>query len=325
MLSRWGGIRVGRIAGVEVRLDWSVLVVAWLIVMSLGGVTFPARHPDWSPAFAWLLGGVAAVCFFLSILAHELSHAIVGRANGVEVSGITLFIFGGVAQARHEPRSPRAELLMTIVGPLTSLVIGGLALLGGRLLVGPLRYDASDPLQTLARISPLATLLFWLGPLNLMLGLFNLVPAFPLDGGRVLRALLWWTTKDFLRATRWAAGIGQAFGLLLVFLGVTMIFGNRIPLFGRGLVPGLWIAFIGWFLNNAAAASYRRVALRDLMEGVKVAHVMQPSPATVPPELPVSALGDRIIGRGPGAGLSRRRWRSPARHGHARGHSQGGP
>ena len=189
-----GGFRVGRISGIEVRVHWSLLFIFWLIVVNLGAGLFPARHPDWSAGMSWLMAGLAAVLFFLSILAHELSHALVGRATGIPVDGITLFIFGGVARMRGEPPSPRSELLMTIVGPLTSLGIGVIASIWGALLASPVVMDVGDPLKALQDVSPLATVMLWLGPINIMIGLFNLVPGFPLDGGRVLRAVLWaWT------------------------------------------------------------------------------------------------------------------------------------
>jgi Zn-dependent protease/CBS domain-containing protein len=279
---------LGRIAGVEVRLDWSLLVVFWLILVNLGLGVFPARHPDWNPATSWGVAAVAAILFLLSILAHELSHAVVGRANGVAVDGITLFIFGGVARMRGEPPSPRAELLMTLAGPFTSLAIGVVALLIGARLAAPVTYDPADPFKIIRHVSPLASVLLWLGPINVVLALFNLVPGFPLDGGRVLRAILWAATHDFARATRWAAGAGQAFGLLLIFAGIAMMFGIRLPYLGSGFVPGLWMAFIGWFLSGAAATSYRQVVLHDLLDGIPVAAVMRRGLGTVDPNVAVA-------------------------------------
>ena len=289
------GLRLGRIAGVEVRLDWSLLIVFWLIVMSLGGGLFPARHPDWSPLLIWGMAGFAAVLFLASILAHELSHAVVGRAQGIEVVGITLFIFGGMAHMRGEPRSPRAELLMAGVGPVTSLVIGVIATVWGSYLVAPGALDAGEPLGAFQAASPLATVLLWLGPLNIMLGVFNLIPGFPLDGGRVLRAALWATTRDYTKATRWAAGIGQAVGLLFILAGVTMMLGARIPFLGRGLVSGLWIAFIGWFLKSAAAASYSQVMISDLLDDVPVSRLMKRQPVTVDAGVSVAQLVDGYL------------------------------
>ena len=287
---------MGRIAGVEVRLDWSLLIVFGLIVMSLGGGLFPARHPDWSPLLIWGMAGFAAVLFLASILAHELSHALVGRAQGIEVVGITLFIFGGMAHMRGEPRSPRAELLDGRGGAGHQLAHRrrrdrvGLAT-----WLRPGAIDAAEPLRAFQGASPLATVLLWLGPINIMLGVFNLIPGFPLDGGRVLRAALWATTRDYSKATRWAAGVGQAVGLLFILAGVTMMLGARIPLLGRGLVSGLWIAFIGWFLKSAAASSYSQVMVSDLLDDVPVSRLMKHQPVTVDAAVSVAQLVDGYL------------------------------
>ena len=271
------------------------MIVFWLILVSLGSGLFPARHPDWTGLMSWAMAAVAAVLFLLSILAHELSHALVGRATGVPVAGITLFMFGGVARMRGEPPSPKAELLMTVVGPLTSLAIGVLATVWGAAMAGPVVLDPQDPLRAFQDANPVATVLLWLGPINIIIALFNLVPGFPLDGGRILRAALWAATGDLTKATRWAAMVGQAFALLLVVAGISMIFGVSVPFFGRGLVSGLWIAFIGWFLHGAAAASYSQLLVRDLLDGVPVSRLMQHRPATVDPGLPVAALVDGYL------------------------------
>jgi Zn-dependent protease/CBS domain-containing protein len=295
MISATRGFRVGRIFGVEVRLDWSLLIVFWLIVVNLGGGLFPARHPDWSRGLGWTMAGIAAVLFILSILAHELSHALVGRTQGLQVAGITLFIFGGVAHLRGEPRSPRAELLMTVVGPITSLVIGIVATLWGSTLAAPSALDVNDPLSMFQDVGPFATVLLWLGPINIIIGLFNLLPGFPLDGGRVLRAILWAATRDLTKATRWAAGIGQGFGLLLIMAGVCMVFGIPIPVLGRGLISGVWAALIGWMLYGAAAASYSQVLVSDLLEDVPVSRLMQHRPTALDPDLSVAALVDEHL------------------------------
>jgi Zn-dependent protease/CBS domain-containing protein len=290
-----GGLRIGSISGIEVRVHWSLFFIFWLIVVNLGAGLFPARHSDWSAGLSWLMAGLAAVLFFLSILAHELSHALVGRATGVPVDGITLFIFGGVARMRGEPPSPRSEFLMTIVGPLTSLAIGVIASIWGALIAAPVVMDTGDPLRAFQDVSPLATVLLWLGPINILIGLFNLVPGFPLDGGRVLRSILWAWTKDLGKATRWAATVGQVFALVLVVAGISMMFGLTVPFFGRGLVSGLWIAFIGWFLHTAAAASYSQVVVRDLLQGVPVERLMQRGPTVVDGDLTVAQLVDGYL------------------------------
>lgn len=292
------GFRLGRIAGIDVHVDWSLLIIFALIASSLGLATFPALHPNWSPLLSWVTALVAAVLFFSSVLVHELSHALVGRAYGMRVPRITLFIFGGMAHIESEPEHWRAELWMAIVGPITSLVLGFAFLALGGLLIGPEGIDPADPRGSLAALSPLATLLLWLGPVNVILGLFNLVPGFPLDGGRVLRAAMWGITGDIRRATRWASRAGQAFAWLLIATGVAMILGARVPLFGTGPIGGLWLAFIGWFLNSAALSSYEQLLLRESLAGVRVARLMRPRSTGVPPDLAVRELVEAHLLRG---------------------------
>jgi Zn-dependent protease/predicted transcriptional regulator len=292
------GVRAGSVAGIEVRLDWSLIVIFWLILVNLATGTFALHHPGWSPGLRWATGAVAAVLFLLSILAHELAHALVGRAQGVEIAGITLFMFGGVARTKTEPQSARRELLMTVVGPLTSILIGVAAwFIGNHLATPTADLEVTEPFRRSAALGPLGTLLLWLGPVNIVLGLFNLVPAFPLDGGRVLRAALWAATGDLRKATRWAAGLGRVFATLFVLAGVSMVLGLHVPYLGSGLVPGLWIAFIGWFLQRASAASYARAVVEDVLRRARVADLMQRgSLLTVPPDLSVDAfVQDRLV------------------------------
>ncbi|MBI2892350.1 MAG: site-2 protease family protein [Deltaproteobacteria bacterium] len=285
------GWRLGRIWGVEVRLDWGLFVVFWLLTFNLGAGVLPQWHPEWSPALTWTIAVIASVLFFASILAHELSHALVGRAQGIQVDSITLFIFGGVANLQSEPASPRAELLMAVVGPVTSIALGILfVLLGVAWTPVAVLPRGAQAIQVVRAAGPAATVLLWLGPINIVLGLFNLVPAFPLDGGRVLRALLWLATKSLRRAMLWATRLGQLFAWLLIFSGIAMIFGGRVPLLGGGVVQGLWLTFIGWFLNSAAVMSWERLVVRDSLANVPVSRVMRPEVVSVGPEITVEAL-----------------------------------
>jgi Zn-dependent protease/predicted transcriptional regulator len=284
------GLRLGRIAGIEVHADWSLLIIFLLITFSLGAGVFPAWHPNWSPALSWVTALAAAALFFASVLLHELSHALVGRRYGIEVNRITLFMFGGMAHMENEPPTWRAELAMAIAGPMTSLALGiGFWILVG-LTAGPVEIDPESPASGLAALDPASTLLFWLAPVNVILGVFNLVPGFPLDGGRVLRAIIWGTTGDLANATRLASRMGQVVAWALMAIGLLMMLGVRVPFFGTGPVSGLWLAFIGWFLNNAALASYRQLLLRESLENVPVARLMQRSFERVDPDMPVSAL-----------------------------------
>jgi Zn-dependent protease/predicted transcriptional regulator len=290
-----GGLRLGRIAGIEIHADWSLLIIFLLIASSLALGLFPEWHPDWGPALVWATAVGAAAGLFASVLVHELSHALVGRARGIVVRRITLFVFGGIAQMEQEPPNWRAELWMAIVGPITSAVLGALSLLAAGVSLGPGAAELEDPAQLFAALGVGGTLLLWLGQVNLILAAFNLVPAFPLDGGRVLRALMWAASGNLRRATRWASGAGQAFAWFLIATGVAMMLGARVPFFGGGLVGGLWIAFIGWFLNNAAALSYRQLVIREALRDIPVSRLMLTQLATVPPDLSVSALVDRYL------------------------------
>ena len=284
------GFHLATIAGIEVRVDWSLLIIFFLITFSLASALFPAWHPDWSPLLSVLMALIAALAFFASVLAHELSHAFVGRSRGIVVKRITLFIFGGMAHMENEPRRWRDELWMSIVGPITSLVLGVVFLWLAGLFIEPASLKPEQPELTLAAMGPLPTVFAWLGNINIILGLFNLVPGFPLDGGRVLRAVLWGITGDMHRATRRASQGGQLFAWLLIAAGAAMMLGMHVPVFGTGLLPGLWLAFIGWFLNNAALVSYRQLLVREVLEDVPVTRLMQTRFSRIPPELTVDAL-----------------------------------
>ncbi len=292
-----GNIRLGRIAGIAVHLDWSLLIIFLLIAFSLASAVFPHWHPDWSVALRWGTALGAALLFLVSVLIHELSHALVGRARGIEINRITLFIFGGMAQMEEEPRAWRAEFWMAIVGPLTSLVLGFLFLSLASIFMGPMELDPDDPQAFLGELSPLASLLLWLGNVNIILAIFNLVPGFPLDGGRVLRAALWGATGDLRRATRWASLMGRGFAWLLIACGFAMLFGIRVPIFGTGF-GGLWLMLIGWFLYSAALMSYRQLLVRESLQDVPVARMMQRDLDAVAVDTGVRALVDEHLMRG---------------------------
>jgi Zn-dependent protease len=228
--------------------------------------------------------------FIASIALHELAHALVARAHNLPVRRITLFLFGGMAHLEREPDSPRAEFWMAIVGPVVSIAIGFISVwIGSQMLTNPAEL-AETPVNAMQRASPLATMLLWLGPLNITLGIFNMVPGFPLDGGRVLRALLWWATKDLRRATQIASRIGQAFAWLLMGLGVLMMLGREVPYFGSGFGSGAWLLLIGWFLNSAARASYEHLMLQQALEDVPVRDIMRSDVRTVSPDMTIAEL-----------------------------------
>ena len=289
---RPNGMRLGRIAGVEVTLDWSLLIIFALIAMALSGGILPRWHPDWGQAKVLVTAFAAAALFLVSVLVHELAHALVGRRLGVEIRRITLFVFGGMAHMEGEPKTWQAELGMAIAGPLASLALGLLCLILAGIIAGPIDLDPQDPGKGLAQIGPLATLLLWLGPVNIVLGLFNLVPGFPLDGGRVLRAVLWGLTGDLTRSTLTAAAVGQAFAWLLIATGFAMALGVRVPFFGSGAIGGLWLALIGWFLGNAARQSYQVRLIEDRLATLPVSRVMHHDYRVVEPDARVQDLVD---------------------------------
>jgi Zn-dependent protease len=295
------GLRLTSIAGIDITVDWSLLIIFALITTSLASGQFPQWHPAWGPVTCWLTALAAALLFFASVLAHELSHSLVGRINGIEVKRITLFVFGGMAQMEHEPGRWPAELWMAIVGPVTSLVIGLLCILAvgiGTPAVAAAQVGSVPGLERLlAGLDPGRTLLLWLGQINIVLAIFNLVPAFPLDGGRVLRAILWGATHDLRRATRLASALGQAFAWMLIAAGIAMMLGASLPYFGSGAANGIWLAFIGWFLNNAALMSYRQLLTREHLQDVPIGRLMLTQLETVWPDMPVDMLVTNFLQR----------------------------
>jgi Zn-dependent protease len=256
-----GGVKLGRIAGIEVFVHASLLIVILLVSFSLATGVLPAWHPDWSAPMKWTFAVLAAVLLVASVAVHELAHAWVGRAGGVPVWRVTLFVFGGMAHLDAEPRTWQVELWTALAGPAASFAIGASLIALGAAL-GDSETANAQPGHLLAALGPTATLLLWLGQINIVLALFNMLPGFPLDGGRVLRALIWRASGDVLAATRFAARSGQALSWLLIALGLAMMFGMRLPLLGGGPAGGAWFALMGWFLNAAALAGYRDVTLR---------------------------------------------------------------
>jgi len=257
-------LRIGKILGIPIKIDISWLVIFALIVFSLSGGYFRVNFPQLTPAMDWIGGILAALLLFASVLLHELMHSFVAQRNKLKVGGITLFIFGGVSQLMEEPMTPEIELKMALAGPITSLVLGVAILVA-------LKYIGTS-FGTLT-----AAILYYLGRINIILGVFNMIPGFPLDGGRVLRAVLWRSMNNLDGATRIASKVGQGFGYAFIFGGFW------IMLAGQGL-DGLWFVVIGWFLNNAAQQSYRQLVLRNALTGIDVHRVMTTDFPHVDPE-----------------------------------------
>lgn len=288
------GFRIGRLFGININIDWSWLLIFVLLTWNLANV-FGAAHPSWSTPLQWGMGALATILLFASVLAHEIAHSLTARAYGIPVRSITLFLFGGVSNIERDPESPISEFLIAVVGPVTSLVLGAILLVLGGTTFGTLNATLADPVDLVGQMNPVTTLLLWLGAINIILGLFNLIPGFPLDGGRVLRSILWGITDNIRTATRWASYVGRAIAWLFIFAGIAMIFGVRIPFFGTGFINGLWLVFIGWFLNNASVQSYRRVVIQDVLEDVRVERMMLRNPPTAHPNITISRLVDDYI------------------------------
>ncbi len=267
-----GGFRIGRWFGFPIRIDYSWFPVAALVIWTFSAREFPRTLPSYDSATYLVMGVAAALLFFLSVLLHELGHAVIGRVRGVTVESITLFIFGGIAQAREEPRRPLDEFLLTAAGPLTSLLLAGVFQMA--------RLAA----ESLGASPPVVTVFGFLAFLNLVLAIFNMIPGFPLDGGRIFRSIVWAATGDLIRATRWATWGGRLFGGGLIALGLYTLSQGQ-------LVPGLWSAFIGWFLVNAASSSLRHFELRQLLRDIPVSRVMTSDPRKIDSSLSI----DRAI------------------------------
>ncbi|MBI4301178.1 MAG: site-2 protease family protein [Chloroflexi bacterium] len=262
-------LSLGKIFGIPVGIHYSWLVIFFIVTLSLSLYYFPSRYPFWSEPTYWVIGISTSLLFFTSVVTHELAHSAVAINKGIPVKSITLFIFGGVSHIAREATHPSTELVMAMAGPLSSL---GLGVFFGALWL--ITHPFSEPLAALA---------YWLAIINVSLAFFNLIPGFPLDGGRVLRSIIWGITENYRRSTQIASWAGQAIAYLFILGGVIIIFSG-------GFVNGIWLAFIGWFLNNAASASYHQAVLRDVLQGFTAQDVMSRNYSIVPPELTLGEL-----------------------------------
>jgi Zn-dependent protease len=271
----WPGVPIGRILGLDIRIDVSWLFIFALITLSMVGY-FAQGFPELRSGVLWVTALATTLIFFACLLLHEVSHSVVARAKGIGVSGITLFMFGGVSQIREEPRRPSDEFVIALVGPVTSAVIGLLFLaLGNVFAPGSLAQDATT----------------WLGHINLALAVFNLVPGFPLDGGRMLRAAVWGATKDIRKATRVAAFMGSVFAFTLVGLGIIDVLWT-----GR-FIQGLWLGLIGWFLLVASRQSLGQMELKQTLGHLHVQQALRSSCPTVPAQIALDQFVDEHVFR----------------------------
>lgn len=270
------GFRLGTIFGFEIRIDLSWLIIFFLVLWTLSAGLFPENYPGLSNATYFGMGIVATLLFFISLLAHELSHSFVARAKGIPVEGITLFIFGGVSRTRMDAETPGDEFQIAGIGPLVSVVLAA--------LFGLLWYIGRNAGWSVV-VNGVTS---YLASINLALAIFNMLPGFPLDGGRVFRSLIWKYTGNLKKATQVATTGGKWLGYVLIALGLLQMFGGAI-------LGGLWFILIGWFLYNAAAASYDEILLRSSLEGVRAREVMTPDPETVNADLTLQELVDKYF------------------------------
>jgi len=283
-------MRLFTLFGIEVRLDFSVIFIFALIVYSLGTGIFPSWHPNWPGATIWTMAVLAGLLFFSSLLAHEMSHSLVARRFGIRVPRITLFLFGGMAEIETEAETPWAEFAIAIAGPLMSLAIAFVCMTYAGAAVDESLIDllVENPEAAMAQIGPFVTVCLWLGSVNLMLAIFNMVPGFPLDGGRVARAAIWQLTGDRMRATQLAANAGRVFGWLIMGLG----FWELLVLKSMG---GLWLVLIGWFLSHLAVQSYTQTFTQARLEPLSVAELMRTHFERVPAEATVAFFVDECL------------------------------
>ena len=269
-------IKLFKLLGFEVRVDWSWIIIAILIVWSLSKGLFPYYYKGLSTQTYWWMGIMGAAGLFVSIIVHEFSHSLVARRYGLPIKGITLFIFGGVSEMTEEPPSAKAEFMMAIAGPLSSI------------LIALIFYGIHAAGKQAGLAEPINGVVGYLGWINAILAGFNLLPAFPLDGGRVLRSILWGVKKNLRWATYVSSRIGSGFGILLIVLGVIQVFRGNF-------VGGMWWFLIGMFLQGAARASYQQLLTRRALEGEPISRFMKTDAVTVPPSISIEHLIEDYI------------------------------
>jgi Zn-dependent protease/predicted transcriptional regulator len=277
-----GGIPIGKAFGIDLRLHYSWFLIFALITWALAAVYYPNAYPTWSLSLKIAAGLITSFLFFGSVLLHELCHSLVALHEGMHIRSITLFFLGGVSEMTEEPKTAGDEFRMAGAGPFSSLILGGIFL--GIFFV--LRSSTTLPSQFITAIA------FYLGYINVLLGIFNLVPGFPLDGGRVFRSIVWWRTKNLQSATKIASNVGRAFGFLFIFAGIYLAFTGNF-------INGIWLAIIGWFLESAAVGSYRQLLLRDMLKGHAASEIMSQDCMVISPDVSLeSVVNDNILTSG---------------------------
>ncbi|MBI3977180.1 MAG: site-2 protease family protein [Chloroflexi bacterium] len=281
-------VRLGRIFGIEIGVHYSWFAILALVVWSLATMVLPEIARNWAIETYWMASLMASFLLFASIVAHELGHCLVAQRLGMPVKSIVLFILGGVSNLTGDAVRPRDELAMAAAGPLTSFLLAVLFWAGWHLF-GSISQ-------------PLAVVLLYLAFMNGVMAIFNLVPGFPLDGGRILRSALWWGVDDLRLATRLASWVGQGIAGLLILVGLGAAFGAELPFLGTGVFSGVWTVFTGLFLMTASRSSYRQVAFQETFRGIRASQLMTPEPMTVQPTTTIhELLASFLLPRSPGA------------------------
>jgi Zn-dependent protease/CBS domain-containing protein len=273
-----GGFPIGKFFGIQLKLHYSWFFIFALVTYVLAGLYFPSTYPNWSLAMKIGAGLVTSLLYFSSVVIHEMSHSLVAIRKGIKIKDITLFFLGGVSSMESEPKRAGDEFKMAIAGPLSSLILGGIFL---GIFFG-LRGSSNITQQFVTAVA------YYIGYINIFLGVFNLIPGFPLDGGRVFRSIIWAVTKDLTRATKIATYIGRGFGYLFIAYGVFQIFTNNFA-------NGIWLAVIGWFLESAATGSYSQLVIQDTLKGHTAREIMSDSCQVTSPALPVGTFVNDVM------------------------------
>jgi Zn-dependent protease len=271
------GVTLFRVRGIRIAVDFSWFIVLFLIIFWLSGFYRDVLNTDQGATAPYLLAVASAVLFFASILLHELGHAFVAARNGIEVSSITLWMFGGVARLERDSDTPATEFKIAVAGPLVTAAIVAVCAILGLALAGGDQVRHAALTQENTQTSGIAALVVWLGSINLLVLVFNLVPAFPLDGGRMARAIAWWRTGSRNSGTRFAATLGEWFGLFLILAGL-----GYFLVYRGDVIGGIWLAFVGFILRGAAKSAIAQTELTSRIEGISVADVMDPDPVAIP-------------------------------------------
>jgi Zn-dependent protease/predicted transcriptional regulator len=266
--------RIGKILGIDIKIDSSWLIIFALLIWILAGYYFPQQYPSWPRRIRWTISFFTSILFFASVLIHELAHSFIALKQGEKVKSITLFILGGVAEISEEPKKPMKEFYMALVGPLTSLVLGALFL-----IIWAFIRNYSEPIGAMT---------LYLGIINIALAFFNLLPGFPMDGGRVLRAIIWKVTGNLKKATRIASLVGQVIAFLLIFLGIWQLLSGIF-------IGGIWLIFIGWFLHSASVRGYQQVMLQEMLKDLRAEDLMNRDFIIVKSSLSIKELVENYV------------------------------